>query len=59
LQRYTVNIHQREASRLLASGAIELILPGLHVLRADSLYHPELGLLQEDHDVFNPEGHVT
>jgi CRISPR-associated endonuclease/helicase Cas3 len=59
LQRYTVNIHQREADRLLASGAIELILPGLHVLRADSLYHPELGLLQENRDVFNAEGHVT
>jgi CRISPR-associated endonuclease/helicase Cas3 len=59
LQRYTVNIHQREADRLLASGAIELILPGLHVLRADSLYHPELGLLQEDRHVFNAEGYVN
>jgi CRISPR-associated endonuclease/helicase Cas3 len=59
LQRYTVNIHQREADRLLRSGALALAMPGLHVLRADSLYHPVLGLLQEEHDVFNPSGYVT
>ncbi len=59
LQRYTVNIHQREADRLLNSGALELAMPGLHILRADSLYHPELGLLQEEHDVFNASGYVT
>jgi CRISPR-associated endonuclease/helicase Cas3 len=59
LQRYTVNIHQREANRLLQSGALELAMPGLHILQADSLYHPDLGLLQEEHDVFNASGYVT
>jgi CRISPR-associated endonuclease/helicase Cas3 len=59
LQRYTVNIHQREANRLLQSGALELTMPGLHILQADSLYHPDLGLLQEEHDVFNASGYVT
>lgn len=59
LQRYTVNIHQREATRLLQSGALEVVMPGLHVLRTDSLYHPDLGLLQEDNDVFNASGYVT
>ena len=59
LQRYTVNIHEREAEQLLSSGAIELALPGLYVLQAASLYHPDLGLLQEEHDVFNPIGHVA
>lgn len=58
LQRYTLNIHQREAERLLQTGAIELAMPGLHVLRADSLYHPKLGMLQEDNDVFNASGYV-
>ncbi len=59
LQRYTVNIHTREAAQLLASGALELILPGLHVLQAGSMYHPDLGLLQDEHDVFNPIGNVA
>jgi len=58
LQRYMVNIHQREADRMLG-GALELAMPGLYVLQADSLYHPDLGLLQEDSDVFNPSGNVS
>ena len=59
LQRYTVNIHPREADRLLNSGTLALAMPGLYVLQGDSLYHPDLGLLQEDHDVFNAAGNVT
>jgi CRISPR-associated endonuclease/helicase Cas3 len=58
LQRYAVNIHDREAQRMLANGALTLAIPGLYVLQSDLLYHPELGLLEED-DVFNPSGNVV
>ena len=44
LQRYTVNIRQRDAQRLLAQGDIEELLPGLFVQVGDVLYHPVLGL---------------
>ncbi len=45
LQRYTVNIHQREAMKLLEQGDIEEAVPGLFVQVSDLLYHPVLGLL--------------
>ena len=44
LQRYTVNIHQRDAQRLLAQGDIEELLPGLFVQVSDLLYDAVLGL---------------
>ncbi len=44
-QRYTVTIHHREISRLLAPGDVIEILPGLFVKTNDLLYHPQLGLL--------------
>ena len=47
LQRYTVNIHRRDALRLLAQGDIEEVIPGLFAQASDILYHPELGLLTD------------
>ena len=46
LQRYTVNIHRREAMKLLEQGDVEEVMPGLFVQVSDVLYHPLLGLLQ-------------
>lgn len=48
LQRYTVNIHRREADKLLRQGDIEEAIPGLYLQVSDWLYHPDLG--------FNPDG---
>jgi len=44
LQRYTVNIHSREAMKLLEQGDIEEMMPGLFVQVSDWLYDPVLGL---------------
>ena len=44
LQRYTVNIHRRDALRLLGQGDVEEVIPGLFAQASDILYHPELGL---------------
>ena len=55
LQRLTVSIPQRDATRMLAQGSLSLsIVPGLYV-QADTvgLYHPALGL-QTDDIPFNP-----
>ncbi|MCU0835095.1 MAG: CRISPR-associated helicase Cas3' [Chromatiaceae bacterium] len=48
LQRYTVNIHRREAERLLQQRDIEEIMPGLYAQFSDLLYHPTLGLLTDE-----------
>jgi CRISPR-associated endonuclease/helicase Cas3 len=48
LQRYTVNIHRREAMKLLEQGDIKEAMPGLFVQVSDWLYDPDLGL--------NPDG---
>jgi CRISPR-associated endonuclease/helicase Cas3 len=48
LQRYTVNIHRREASRLQEQGGVEELAPGLFVQVSDWLYHPVLGLVTGD-----------
>lgn len=48
LQRYIVNLHRREAQRLLAQSDIEEIIPGLYAQVSDWLYDPMLGL--------NPDG---
>lgn len=48
LQRYTVNLHRREAQILLAQSDIEEIIPGLCVQLSDWLYDSTLGL--------NPDG---
>lgn len=48
LQRYTVNIHRRDAMRLMERGDIEEIIPGLFAQVNSLLYHPILGLRLED-----------
>ncbi len=56
LQRYTVSIHQRLATQMLAQGSLSLPMPGLYVqVNASNLYDPRLGLVL-DADVFNPDG---
>lgn len=50
LQRYTVNIHRRDALRLLGQGDIEELIPGLFAQASDILYHSELGLLTDGAD---------
>ena len=50
LQRYTVNIHQRDAQRLQAEAAVEELIPGLFVQKSDVLYHADLGLLPDGAD---------
>ncbi len=44
LQRYTVNVHRREALKLLEQGDIEEAMPGLFIQVSDWLYDPDLGL---------------
>lgn len=48
LQRYTVNIHRRDALKLLAQSDIIEVMPGLFAQVSDVLYHPILGLLYGD-----------
>ena len=48
LQRYIVNVHRRDAMKLLSQGDIEEAMPGLYVQVSDWLYHSDLGL--------NPDG---
>lgn len=58
LQRYTVSIHQRVATQMLAQGDLTLPMPGLHVqVDSENLYDPQLGLVLKE-DVFNPGGFV-
>ena len=44
LQRYTVNIHRRDADRLLLQSDIKEALPGLYMQVSDWLYDAQLGL---------------
>jgi CRISPR-associated endonuclease/helicase Cas3 len=44
LQRYTVGLHRRDASRLVTTGDIEEITPGLYIQVSDWLYRPETGI---------------
>jgi CRISPR-associated endonuclease/helicase Cas3 len=47
LQRYTVNLHRRQALHLLSQGEIEEVLPGLYAQTGDGLYDENLGLRPE------------
>jgi CRISPR-associated endonuclease/helicase Cas3 len=58
LQRYTVNVHRRDALRLLGTGALNEIIPGLFAQTADGLYHPALGL-QTDEVRLTPEHYLA
>lgn len=56
LQRYTVTIPQRLATRMLNQGDLTLPMPGLYALaNTDNLYSNILGLVG-DADVYNPSG---
>jgi CRISPR-associated endonuclease/helicase Cas3 len=58
LQRYTVSIHHRVATQMLAQGDLTLPMPGLYVqVDSENLYDPLLGLVLAE-DVFNPGGFV-
>jgi CRISPR-associated endonuclease/helicase Cas3 len=48
LQRYTVNIHSREALKLQDQGDIEEVMPGLYVQVGDWLYDESLGLVASE-----------
>jgi len=54
LQRYTVNIHRRDATRLQAQGDIEEVIPGLFAQASDCLYDPVLGLRSDDSPIKTP-----
>lgn len=47
LQRYTVNVQNRDAMRLLAQGDIAELIPGLFVQTNDYFYDSRLGLIIE------------
>ncbi len=56
LQRYTITIPQRQATKMLNQGDLSLPIPGLHVLsKTDNLYSNILGLTGDD-DLYNPSG---
>lgn len=50
LQRYTVNVHSKDALRLLAQGDVRELIPGLFVQVSDFLYDTELGLQADGPD---------
>jgi CRISPR-associated endonuclease/helicase Cas3 len=47
LQRYIVNLHERDIQRLLAQQDIEELIPGLYAQTSDWLYHDTLGLVAD------------
>jgi CRISPR-associated endonuclease/helicase Cas3 len=47
LQRYTVDIHRRDALKLVNQGDIQEALPGLYLQVSDWLYHADLGFIQD------------
>lgn len=59
LQRYTVNIHQRDARRLLAQGDIAELLPGLFVQVSDVAYDSTLGLRVDPAGPVPPAGLIV
>lgn len=58
LQRYVVNINNKELEDLARISAVSPVFPGMFQLKADSLYHAEVGLLSAG-DVFNAAGNVV
>jgi CRISPR-associated endonuclease/helicase Cas3 len=58
LQRYTVNVRQRDALRLRGQGDIEELFPGLYVQINDWLYHRDIGLIV-DESISNTDGCIV
>lgn len=48
LQRYSVNIYEREFAALLRQGAIDTYHERFHVLKDTGYYHPQTGLILPD-----------
>lgn len=55
LQRYVVNLPRYIHTKLLASGAIREIHPGIYVQGHAALYHPELGFQPDKSIVYDPD----
>jgi CRISPR-associated endonuclease/helicase Cas3 len=56
LQRFTVTVRRYDFQRLENAGEIEEIVPGVWVLKNDTAYHPDLGLLLEETGNPDPRG---
>ncbi len=54
LQRYTVNVHRCDATRLRQQGDIEEITPGLFVQVSDQLYDAQIGLIVDSAPTQSP-----
>lgn len=58
LQRYTVSLPDYQFKKLLASGDVCEVYPGMFGQASDALYHPELGVLVDDTSA-DPSGLVV
>lgn len=59
LQRYTVQIPKQWHEKMLNSGDIEEILPGIFVQTVDFLYHQDLGFTGDDTRFHTPENFIS
>ena len=55
LQRFTVSVRERDFKALTNAGDIEILAPGLWVLKNETAYHPDLGLLVGETCNLDPE----
>lgn len=55
LQRYSVTVYERDFNKLYRQGDLDEIVPGLFVLKNETAYHPELGLLVGDEENPSPD----
>ena len=55
LQRFTVTVRKHEFSILRNAGELEELAPGCWVLKNETAYHPDLGLLVTEADSPEPE----
>jgi CRISPR-associated endonuclease/helicase Cas3 len=56
LQRFTVTVRRHDFQRLEKAGELEEIVQGIWVLRNETAYHPDLGLLLEETGSRDPGG---
>jgi CRISPR-associated endonuclease/helicase Cas3 len=57
LQRYTVNLYERDFNRLRQQGDISEPISGVFVLNS-ALYHSEMGVLLDDLNQIDPANHI-
>jgi CRISPR-associated endonuclease/helicase Cas3 len=55
LQRFTVSVSERDFKALTNAGDIETLAPGLWILKNETAYHPDLGLLAGETGNPDPE----